>query len=220
VLNVLKAVSDETRLAEERAGAADTAAAGATDGASAVGNLVLRTRLSSKSRIFLDAMMRAQSAATGQEPTPPGTFVDKHFDWLHRLTDKPDGQPSQLEGLVDLLKEVYQELSNLNFAGGVGNPQENSTALPRFQAAVGRIEEGPLKRWASQITVGSSGVATEGTRAGINTRWQQAVLPMCERVTTNTYPFKRRATADAPLQEFAAVPARRPDGHVLCPEPR
>jgi type VI secretion system protein ImpL len=177
-----------------------------------VGNLVLRTRLSSKSRIFLDAMMRAQSAATGQEPTPPGTFVDKHFDWLHRLTDKPDGQPSQLEGLVDLLKEVYQELSNLNFAGGVGNPQENSTALPRFQAAVGRIEEGPLKRWASQITVGSSGVATEGTRAGINTRWQQAVLPMCERVTTNTYPFKRRATADAPLQEFAEL--FRPGGQM------
>ncbi|MGB3247412.1 MAG: type VI secretion system membrane subunit TssM [Sulfitobacter sp.] len=208
ILNVLKAVSQETRLAEDREGGAEAAAEGATG----VTGTLLRRRLSPTSRLFLEAMTKAQAAQTGQKPQPPGAFVDRHFDWLHRLTDTPEGQPSQLEGLIDLLKEVYQELSNLNFAGGVGNPQDNSTALPRFQAAVGRIEEGPLKRWASQITVGSSGVATEGTRAGINTRWQESVLPVCERVTTNTYPFQRRATADAPLQEFSEL--FRPGGQM------
>jgi type VI secretion system protein ImpL len=209
VQNILQGVSDETRLAEERGNAAAEAA---TDGASDVGLRVLSPKLSVKSRLMLEAMMKAQTATTGKRPEPPGTFVDEHFDWLHRLTDKKEGQPSQLDGLIDLLKEVYQELSNLNFAGGVGNPQDNSTALPRFQAAVGRIEEGPLKRWASQITVGSSGVATEGTRAGIDARWKEAVLPLCERVTTNTYPFERRATADAPLQDFAEL--FRPGGQM------
>jgi type VI secretion system protein ImpL len=208
VLNVLNAVAAETRLAEERGGAGEAAAEGATT----LGAASLRRGLSPKSRLFLEAMMKAQAAQSGQQPTPPGTFVDKHFEWLHLLTAQKDNQPSQLDGLIDLLKEVYQELSNLNFAGGVGNPQDTSTALPRFQAAVGRIEEGPLKRWASQITVGSSGVATEGTRAGINTRWQESVLPMCARVTTNTYPFKRRASADAPLQEFAEL--FRPGGQM------
>ena len=212
ILNVLNAVSAETRLAEQRTGAGDAAAAGAAEGASTVGQLSLSTRLSPKSRLFLEAMMKAQGTQNGRKPAPPGSFVDKHFDWLHLLTSQKDNQPSQLSGLIDLLKEVYQELSNLNFAGGVGNPQDNSTALPRFRAAVGRIEEGPLKRWASQITVGSSGVATEGTRAGINTRWQESVLPVCQRVTTNTYPFKRRATADAPLQEFSEL--FRPGGQM------
>ena len=210
ILNILKAVATETRLAEERDGGGAEAT---TEGATDVAGTLLRRRLSTKSRLVLEAMTKAQAAQTGQKPQPPGSFVDKHFDWLHLLTDAPDNsQPSQLEGLIDLLKEVYQELSNLNFAGGVGNPQENSTALPQFQAAAGRIDEGPLKRWASQITIGSSGVATEGTRAGINTRWQESVLPVCQRVTTNTYPFKRRATADAPLQEFSEL--FRPSGQM------
>ncbi|MEM6304079.1 MAG: type VI secretion system membrane subunit TssM [Pseudomonadota bacterium] len=208
VINVLEAVSDETRLAEERG---TLAGAAAEEGGGAAAALATG-RLSPTSRLFLEAMMKAEAAETGRAPEPPGTFVDKHFDWLHRLTEEPEGQPSQLDALIDQLKEVYQELSNLNFAGGVGNPQDNSTALPRFQAAVGRIEEGPLKRWASQITVGSSGVATEGTRAGIDQRWKQDVLPMCERVTTNTYPFKRRANTDAPLIEFAEL--FRPGGKI------
>ncbi len=208
ILNVLQAVSDETRLTEERG---TVASATAEEGGGVAGQLAVR-RLSPKSRLFLEAMMKAQAAETGRAPAAPGAFVDKHFDWLHRLTDEPEGQQSQLTGLIDQLKEVYQELSNLNFQGGVANPQDNSTALPRFQAAVGRIEEGPLKRWASQITVGSSEVATEGTRAGIDQRWKEAVLPICERVTTNTYPFKRRANTDAPLIEFTEL--FRPGGKM------
>ena len=142
-----------------------------------VGRIVQRG-LSTKSRIFLDAMMAAQQAETGKPPAPPGQPVEDHFAWLHRLTEGQDGAPAPLDGLIDILKDVYQDLSNLNFAGGVGNPQENSTALPRFQAAANRIEDGPIKRWASQITVGSSGITTEGNRAGINARWQETVLPI------------------------------------------
>tara|TARA_R110002049_G_scaffold10127_3_gene50386 strand:- start:88933 stop:92502 length:3570 start_codon:yes stop_codon:yes gene_type:complete len=208
ILNVLDAVAQETKLTEDR----NPGAAVAGEGAGSVAGSLLTRRLSPTSRLMLEAMKEAQAAQTGQPPAPPGAFVESHFAWLHQLTDKKEGQPSQLDGLIDLLKEVYQDLSNLNFAGGVGNPQESSTALPRFQAAAGRIEDGPLKRWASQITVGSSGVATEGTRAGINARWQESVLPLCERVTTNTYPFKRRATSDAPLTDFSEL--FRPGGQM------
>ncbi len=208
ILNVLEAVAKETSLTVNPDAAADAA----TQGAATVAGVLAIRKLSPKSRFVLESMMQTQAAQTGAEPRQPGQFVEDHFAWLHRLTNAPDGQPSPLEALIDVLKEVYQDLSNLNFAGGVGNPQESSTALPRFQAEVGRIEGGPLKRWASQITVGSSGVATEGTRAGINARWQEAVLPLCERVTTNTYPFKTRASADAPLNEFSEL--FRPGGQM------
>ena len=209
IINVLEGIAAETRLTEDRSGGG---AAAAADGAASGATTLLRRGMSARSRILLEAMMKAQAAETGKPGKPPGAPVEDHFAWLHQLTDSPDGQPSQLVQIVDLLKDVYQDLSNLNFAGGVGNPQDSSTALPRFQAAAGRITDGPLKRWSSQITVGSSGITTEGTRAGINAAWQQSVLPVCERVTVNTYPFSRRARTDAPLAEFATL--FRPDGEM------
>ena len=208
IANVLEAVSAETRLTD----VAGSDAPDATDAAASPLGNVLQRRLSPKSRLFLEVMLKSQAAQTGKPAPAPGQVVDDHFDWLHRLTAQQDGQPSQLSGLIDILKEVYQELSNLNFAGGIGNPQDSSTALPRFQAAAGRVGDGPMKRWASQITVGSKGIATEGTRAGINESWKQAVLPLCQRVTTNTYPFERRANADAGLAEFSDL--FRPGGQM------
>ena len=210
IVNVLTAISEQTRLTE----VAEDAVPTATDIAGAVvsGTVPGGRRLSPQSRLFLEAMMRAQTTQPGQTPAPPGAPVDAHFDWLHRLTARVDGAPSPLDQLIDILKEVYQELSNLNFAGGIASAQEASTALPRLQAAAGRVEDGPVKRWASQITVGSKGIATEGSRAGINEAWQQTVLPLCQRVTTNTYPFAANSTADASLAEF--VELFRPDGQI------
>ena len=211
LVNILMAVAEQTRLTVE--GAPDPAAAAASgDAAQSLAGTLTRRALSPTSRLALEAMMQAQAASTGRPAPEPGQPVEDHFEWLQRLTDRPDGQPSQLDVLVDALKEVYNDLSKLSFAGCVGNPQDQSTALPRFQAEAGRVEDGPLKRWSSQLTVGSSGVATEGTRAGIDARWQTDVLPLCKRVTTNTYPFERRSSTDAGLAEFTEL--FRPDGKL------
>jgi type VI secretion system protein ImpL len=212
IANVLEGIAQETKLTEDRSGGDGAAAATVAANAGTVGSLVSRRGLSVKSRLFLDAMMSAQKSETGKAAKAPGQFVEDHFAWLHQLTAGANGQPSQLDEIVGILKDVYQDLSNLNFAGGVGNPQDSSTALPRFQAAAGRITNGPIKRWGSQITVGSSGITTESNRAGINARWQESVLPMCERVTTNTYPFARRSKTDAGLTEFSAL--FRPGGEI------
>jgi type VI secretion system protein ImpL len=208
--NVLEAISQETKLTEDRTG--ENSVAGAASQALSGTSPIARKGLSVKGRLFLEAMMATQAAETGQKPRPPGASVEDHFAWLHQLTLAEPGAPSQLDEIIGALKDVYKDLSNLSFAGGVGNPQDTSTALPRFQAAAGRITDGPLKRWAAQITAGSSGITTEGTRAGINARWQESVLPLCERVTTNTYPFQRRATTDASLPEFSNL--FRPGGEI------
>jgi type VI secretion system protein ImpL len=103
-----------------------------------------------------------------------------------------------------VLQEVYQELNKLNFAGGVGSSQGDSTALPRFIEAAARLP-GPMQRWAAQIATGSSGITADGTRAGINASWQANVLPLCEQVIGNAYPFNRRAQADVSMRDFATL---------------
>ena len=87
---------------------------------------------------------------------------------------------------------------------GVSSVPEDGGAIRRFQEMASRID-GPIQRWSTQITTGSSGITADGTRASINARWQSAVLPFCTQVTENRYPFNRRAKADVALADFSRL---------------
>lgn len=87
----------------------------------------------------------------------------------------------------------------MSFSGVTG--QQQGFALQRFQEQASRIP-GPMERWATQITTGSSGITSDSTRASINARWQANVLPFCEQALDNRYPFNRRARADMAMADF------------------
>jgi type VI secretion system protein ImpL len=148
--------------------------------------------------------MRESAAQTGETFKQPGAYVEERFNWLQQLVAREEGQPSQLDGMVGTLTEVYQELNRLNFAGGIGTSQLESNALLRFQETASRVP-GPMQRWSQQIAVGSSGIAAGGTRASINAQWQANVLPFCTQATSNGYPFNKRARADVALQDFTRL---------------
>ena len=203
IANILNAIADETRLTEDRTPPEAEAEGGAvTDAATKLGAAKLK-KLSPQSKVFLDALSADSTDASGN-PQPPGYYVEERFDWLQQLVARPDGQPSQLDAMMATLQQVYQELNKLNFAGGVGAAQGDSTALAQFTEAAARLP-GPMQRWAAQIAGGSSGIAAEGTREGLNARWQSTVLPMCEQATTGAYPFDRSARADISMKDFATL---------------
>ncbi len=178
VVNLLRAVAQETRLVARDEGLAGALASG----------------MGLQERIVLEAL----AARDG----PPGAYVEDRFDWLQRLVTAPDGLPAPLDELIELLGEVNRELSRLSFSGD-GTPPEDS-ALARFQREAGRLE-GPMQRWATQIATGSSGITAEGTRAQINARWRSQVLPFCEQALGDRYPFNRRAGADVAMADFARL---------------
>ncbi len=201
--NILKAVAEETKLTEDRS---DLNVSGLAEGAQDVGVLELQSSLSSRSQLFLETLRSgvANNGNQGPPPKAPGAYVEDRFSWLHRLVAAEEGQPSQLDELMGRLTEVYQELNKLSFAGGVGAGGGETTALSRFQEAAKRME-GPIPRWATQITTGSSGITADGTRASINALWQANVLPFCEQVTGSRYPFDRQAKADAAMSDFGRL---------------
>ena len=182
VVNLLKAVAHETRLTER----GEEGLAG-----------LLTSGLGVQERILLEALERRDGA--------PGRYVEQRFEWLHELVTAPEGLPSPLDELMQMLGDVNQELSRLSFTrdeGFVGLPDDNP--LARFQRATARLE-GPMQRWATQIATGSSGITAEGTRAQINARWRSQVLPFCEQALANRYPFNRRAGADVAMADFARL---------------
>ncbi len=198
--NVLKAVSQETKLTETRS-LVDTTSL--NEGLNQVANVEARSNLSIQAQILLEALMKTGPAQNGQPQLPPGGFVENRFAWLHQLVEAQDGQPSQLDGLMGLLLTVYQELNKMTISG-ISSGGASSQALIQFQQAASQFE-GPMQRWAKQITVGSSGITSEGTRASINAAWQSDVLPFCTQALDNRYPFNRSAPADVAMADFAKL---------------
>ncbi len=207
LLNVLTAIADETRLTEERLPPeepTDATTDAATAAATKVAGNKLKKVLPPASKAFMDQLTKPPADGSGAKPKPLGAYVEERFQPLQEMVARKDGQPSQLDGLIAVLVEVNQELNKLSFAGGVGNPQGENTAVQRLMETAARLP-GPIQRWAAQITTGSSGITADGTRAGINARWQSTVLPFCEQATAGAYPFDRRARADIAMGDFTKL---------------
>ncbi|WP_338066941.1 type VI secretion system membrane subunit TssM [Rhodosalinus halophilus] len=204
IVNILEAVARETRLTAEPETQVPGGDAAEAAGGTIAGSGQVTSRLSPRARLFMEAMS-AGAAARGEEAEKPGAYVEQRFEWLHRLVAEQDGAPSQLDEMIGTLTEVYQQLNRMSFAGGTASgTDEELTALARFRAASARLS-GPMERWSKQISVGSAGIAADGTRAGINSAWQSQVLPLCERVVGNSYPFNPRARADASIKDFSTL---------------
>ena len=205
LVNILEAVADETKLTEDRS-ALGVDASGVADGAAAVGALEMQSTLSSRSQLLLRALSSGVSSSgnAGPPPKKPGEFVEDRFSWLHTLVEEVDGQPSQLAELMSRLTEVYQELNKLSFAGGVGAGAGDASAIVRFQELANRLP-GPIQRWSTQISSGSSGITADGTRSSINAQWQSQVAPFCSQALDNRYPFTRGAKADVAMADFARL---------------
>ncbi|MCA0872586.1 type VI secretion system membrane subunit TssM [Seohaeicola saemankumensis] len=200
IVNILTEISNETKLTEDRSVINNEAL---SQGASTVAAIEARSTLSIQGEILMEALLSSAGAGNGEPPKPPGAYVEERFAWLHQLVARPEGQPSQLDDLMGVLTQVYQALNKMSFSG-VTSGGDGGQAILQFQQAASRID-GPLQRWASQITTGSSGITSEGTRASINARWQASVLPFCEQALDNRYPFNRRARADVAMQDFAKL---------------
>ena len=202
IFNVLNAVAEETRLTENRS-IVPTAAI--NEGVSAVANLEIKSALNVQAQAFLNALQSAETTG-GAAPRPPGAAVEERFRWLQELVVRPDGQASTLDDVMLNLAEVNREMSKISFSGVANVPTDpENSPLFRLNFAVSQIDQGPLKRWVSQVAVGSSGITADGTRAQMNAKWASSVLPVCTQTLDGRYPFNRRSREEVGIADFTRV---------------
>jgi type VI secretion system protein ImpL len=199
LVNLLTAIAAETRLTEDRSAIAGAAVG---EGLSAAAEFELRSLLTTQAVVFLRAL--EASNPTAPKPKMPGVFVEERFAWLHQLVLQKENQPSQLDELRVILEQVYREMAKISFSGVSTATDPQSSALFELTQFTARLP-GPMQRWTTQISSGSSGITADGTRAAINGKWQSQVLPFCEQSFTNRYPFVRRAQADVGMADFARM---------------
>ncbi|MCO5128451.1 MAG: type VI secretion system membrane subunit TssM, partial [Rhodobacteraceae bacterium] len=113
ITNVLTAIAAETNLTQQR-GLVE--ASGVTEGLAEVGRVEMHSNLDVQSQVFLNALSSSTmlNGETSVAPKQPGEYVVERFGWLHDLVARQDGQPSQLDMLMQTLTLVYQELNKMS----------------------------------------------------------------------------------------------------------
>ncbi|MEM8739862.1 MAG: type VI secretion system membrane subunit TssM [Pseudomonadota bacterium] len=202
IANILKSVSEETKLAEKRA-PFDPETAASDSAEFAVEEALLN--LTARQQTFFNLIRRA---APGVEVTNddahPGQRVQEDFLWLHELTREIDGQPSRLSTVLKRINDVYQELNGLSLGSNQLNISAQRRGTPeQLLEATGRLPN-PLQRWTQQVALDSIAVLSGGVRDRISQLWQSRALPVCRRVE-GRYPLDPNSRNDANLADFARL---------------
>jgi type VI secretion system protein ImpL len=121
------------------------------------------------------------------------------------LVAAEEGQNSALDNIIFEMQGVYDELNQAAFSGVPPTPAPGQiSALAAFQQTASRLE-GPLERWATQLTTSSSGNTADGTRASLNAKWQSEIVPFCKQAVAGKYPFDRRGRSEVKIADFARL---------------
>ncbi len=152
----------------------------------------------------LIGILQTSAINEGQAPPPPpGTVVETRFKWLNEfVVAKDEGAPSQLETVMQGLTGLYQELNRLSVLGDSASLTQNAST--NLQVLLGRTPD-PMKRWITQVTSGSAGIAAGGARSSLDATWQRTILPTCGRGVNNRYPFFKNQQAEISIQEFSRL---------------
>jgi type VI secretion system protein ImpL len=150
---------------------------------------------------------KARSTVTGVAAgTLEKSLVDEQFDDIHRFVSGPPGTsaPPPIDGLVQMLGEVYQFLAAADQAQKAGQPAPPATAITKAKTdAAGQPE--PIRSILNSITGG----ATQGTagkeRERIDAELRTQVADFCVKAAAGRYPFVRGSNLDITPEDFARL---------------
>jgi type VI secretion system protein ImpL len=150
---------------------------------------------------------KARSTVTG---VPTGMFeksiVDDQFDDIRRFVSGTPGiqGPPPIDGLVQLLAEVYQWLAATKEALASGQPPPPSAAKSKLGAEAASQPE-PLRSMLQSVAAG----ATQGTagreRERIDGELRTQVADFCVKAAAGRYPFVRNSNLDITPEDFARL---------------
>jgi len=150
---------------------------------------------------------KARQTVTG---VPTGmlekSLVDDQFDDIRRFVSGPPGStaPPPIDGLVQLMGEVYQWLAAVKEAQRTGQPPPPSNTNSKLRAeATGQPE--PLRSMLQSVAAG----ATQGTagkeRERIDAELRTQVAGFCTQAAAGRYPFVRSSNQDITPEDFARL---------------
>lgn len=199
VKEILRAITEQTGLPEVGSERAGMIAARAEKVLSKLARVTDMARMSSD-----DATVDAR------------VLVNQHFEPLNRLFDTGSGGPAAIEEALDSLADLDRLLGTMVYASDFDGRLfdavlENSKAkatMKRVAAHAGR-QPAPLKYWLQSVSridfLQQAALDVDRTVEHIRSAWQTEILPQCQAMLGNRYPFLGSASAEISLQDFATL---------------
>lgn len=133
-------------------------------------------------------------------------LVEKQFSELHALTKKSDRGPAPVD---DYLQSITQLNDFLSEIGSAPNPDEaaygavqkrfmgqSDNPITKLQLKAKHAPR-PLKAWLNKLATNAWAMVNQYGQRHINQIWTYQVLPDCQRLTENRFPFDLKSTIDA-----------------------
>lgn len=136
----------------------------------------------------------AASLMSFPNASSPTTYINSHFKQLHEAMKK-----ERRVLLSDKLSLPISELAlNLSHAG---DTEYRNKALRTLQT-IAFNQPKPIKRWINQLSNNISAVTNRGEKERIALNWKQYVSAQCNNIVNDSYPFNRKATKEASIEEI------------------
>ena len=200
---LLESVADETRLTVAKAAPKDAVASKltkatadlVTNKSSQIGNMV---------EIGLDAAKK--SDARGGEigkPFVPGAFIQEHFRRFHELAESVGGK-SQIDGLVEQLKGLYQSLLDEQKFEQASQAHQNLLQfLAALSTSTSRLEEPFSSMLKANMQEFEKKIVVERT-TDLSGQMSGTVFQKCTEATSR-FPFAEKSKSELPMTDFARV---------------
>lgn len=130
-------------------------------------------------------------------------IVDDRFIPLRALVTG-EGNTAPINGVVQLLNDVYVNLSATETALRDKVPPPSSDASARVKADSARLPE-PVRGMLQQLSSAGAGQAMSSLRESLSSAVATQVGTFCAQATNGRYPFVRNSPRDVTRDDFAAL---------------
>ena len=131
-------------------------------------------------------------------------LVDSRFESLHRLVEVPPGGAAAIDGVLQLLNEVYVLLNATETAVKSGSPPPPSDLPNKIKAEATRMPE-PLRGMLQSLSQASAQQAIGTTRSTLSAGIASEIGDFCQQAINGRYPFSRGSTRDVTQDDFARL---------------
>jgi type VI secretion system protein ImpL len=156
----------------------------------------------------LGNVLKPAQGALGMAAVEPGLFVTNRFQWVRQLTAGEPGK-TQLDGILKSLDDIRRQLETLGPDVAGARPVD-ILANPSFRALMQTLEQQAValprgvRDLVTDIAINPGAALTREATDEIGTLYRQLVVPTCNSLIANRYPFAP-SSAEVQLADFATV---------------
>lgn len=136
-----------------------------------------------------------------------GSEITGYFRPIHDYVG--DGKaPAPVDDFIAALKQAGQAVAAARMTGGGGGSEATQAAMAQATAAMAGAAGGAppqLQGFVESATGGGSAAQVDAAKGAVADAYAQAVLPACQGVAQERYPFFGAAPQDAPAVEMLRV---------------